>query len=162
MFFVSARATIDRFRARLVSFNGLIIYGSKSISRKAYRPCLKTLCPGQAPHPGLDDGEALPVIGEASVASEPQEDPLHHPAPRQDDEAFHIVGPFCDLDAQAGPRGDGFGSLPRVVVIVGPMPFERVQPLAASCRSIGVVFGLVIRLTERSKVFALDLRISGK
>lgn len=62
---MSARAAIERFRARLVSFYDLIICGSKSISRETGRPCLKTLCPGQAPDAGLDDGEALPVIGGA-------------------------------------------------------------------------------------------------
>ena len=75
-------------------------------------------------------GEVLVVFGQASVAAEPREGALHHPAPRQDDEAFHVVGPFDDLDAQAGLLRDGFGHLARVVATVGPNQFEPVETLA--------------------------------
>ena len=42
-------------------------------------------------------------FGETSVASEPGESALDHPATRQDDEALHVVVP---LDCVSAPRPD--------------------------------------------------------
>ena len=70
---------------------------------------IKSLRPRQAADTELNGGErdkgrqcrreVLVILGKATVAAEPGEGALHDPAPRQHDEALHVVGSLDDLDA---------------------------------------------------------------
>jgi hypothetical protein len=69
--------------------------------------------------------EALPVLGEASVASKPREGPLDDRPARQRHEAFLVVASLDDFGAQRRNHGDRRGNLVSVVAVVGP---DELQP----------------------------------
>jgi hypothetical protein len=69
-------------------------------------------------------GKILEVFGKTTVASEPGESALDHPAARQDDEALHVFAALDDLRAQRRHLCHRAINLPGVIAAIGPDQFE--------------------------------------